>query len=181
MRWMDEIKIFMPEDLEKLRGLTAGTAILLSGTVYTARDQAHLRLTRALAAGVAVPIPLKGQVIFYAGPAPAPPGRPSGSLGPTTSSRMDVFTPELLKQGLAAAIGKGPRSPEVRDAFRSHDALYLVAVGGAAALLGSKVREVEMVAYEDLGAEAIYRLVLEDFPLVIAYDVFGGDVYRMKR
>lgn len=178
---MDEIKIFIPEDLEKLRGLTAGTAILLSGTVYTARDQAHLRLTRALTAGAAVPVSLEDQVIYYTGPAPAPEGRPAGSLGPTTSSRMDTFTPELLDQGMAAAIGKGPRSPEVRDAFRSHGALYLVAVGGAAALLGSRVREMDVVAYEDLGAEAVYRLVLEDFPLIVAYDVFGGDIYRMKR
>ena len=178
---MDETRIRLPEDLEILKVQTAGKAILLSGTVYTARDQAHLRLKRALAAGKAVPVPLRGQVIFYAGPAPAPPGRPAGSLGPTTSSRMDAFTPELLKQGLAAAIGKGPRSPEVRDAFRESGALYLVAVGGAAALLGSKVREMEAVAYEDLGAEAIYRLSLEDFPLVVAYDAFGGDIYRMKR
>jgi fumarate hydratase subunit beta len=178
---MEGIKIRVPDELQKLRGLTAGTTLLLSGTVYTARDQAHSRLTKALAAGMALPIPLEDQIIYYAGPTPAPPGRPAGSLGPTTASRMDSFTPALLAQGLAAAIGKGPRSPEVRDAFRTHGALYLAAVGGAAALLGACVREMEQVAYADLGAEAVYRLLLEDFPLVIAYDVFGGDIYRMKR
>ncbi len=178
---MGEVRIRVPEDLASLKGLTAGTRLLLSGTVFTARDQAHLRLTRALAAGQPLPIPVKGQVIYYAGPAPAPPGRAAGSLGPTTASRMDGFTPALLREGLAAAIGKGPRSPEVRDAFRAHGALYLVAVGGAGALLGSSVREMEQVAYSDLGAEAVYRLSLEDLPLVVAYDALGGDIFRMKR
>jgi fumarate hydratase subunit beta len=178
---MDEVRIRIPEDLAALKGLTAGTRLLLSGTVFTARDQAHMRLTRALAASQPVPIPLEGQVIYYAGPAPAPPGRAAGSLGPTTASRMDGFTLALLKEGLAAAIGKGPRSPEIRDAFRAHGALYLVAVGGAGALLGACIKEMEQVAYSDLGAEAVYRLVLEDLPLVVAYDALGGDIYRMKR
>lgn len=178
---MDEIRVTIPEELARLRGLTAGTRLFLSGTVYTARDQAHMRLTRALAAGKALPVPVKDQVIYYAGPAPAPPGRPAGSLGPTTASRMDGFTPALLDEGMAAAIGKGPRSPEARDAFRAHGAVYLVAVGGAGALLGTCVKEMEQVAYADLGAEAVYRLLLEDLPLVVAYDTFGGDIYRMKR
>jgi fumarate hydratase subunit beta len=178
---MDEIRIRIPEELERLKRLTAGTRLLLSGTVFTARDQAHMRLTRALAAGQPAPVPIRDQVIYYAGPTPAPPGRPAGSLGPTTASRMDGFTPALLQEGMAAAIGKGPRSPEVRDAFRTHGALYLVAVGGAGALLGTSIREMEQVAYADLGAEAVYRLVLEDLPLVVAYDALGGDIYRMKR
>jgi len=174
MNWR---RIRLPEGLEELKKEEAGNPLLLSGTVHTARDQAHVRLVKALEDGGEPPFELRGSVIFYAGPAPAPPGRPAGSLGPTTSSRMDPFTPALLERGVAAIIGKGPRSDEVKRSFAVHGAVYLVAVGGAAALLGTRVRSMELVAYPDLGAEAVYRLLLEDFPVVVAYDARGGDVF----
>ncbi len=170
-------RIDLPRGLEELRSLEAGTPLLITGTVFTARDQAHLRMVRALEEGGGLPFELRDCVIYYAGPTPAPPGKPAGSLGPTTSSRMDPFTPALLKRGVAAVIGKGPRSLEVRRSFLQCGAVYLVAVGGAAALLGSRVRSMEMVAYPDLGAEAVYRLFIEDFPVVMAYDLRGGDIY----
>lgn len=178
---MSETRIFLPRELDELKQIAAGTPLLISGTVYTARDQAHLRMVRALEAGQEPPFDLKGSVIYYAGPTPAPLGRPAGSLGPTTSSRMDPFTPALLERGVAAVIGKGPRSEEVRRSFAYHGAVYLVAVGGAAALLGSRVSEMELVAYPDLGAEAVYRLFLQDFPVVVAYDSRGEDIFAARR
>ncbi len=174
---MDVPVVHLPTERDKLRNLKAGCEALLWGTVFTARDQAHARMVEAIFTGKDLPIEIDGQFIYYAGPTPPPPGSPAGSLGPTTSSRMDPFTPHLLEKGLAGAIGKGPRSPETREAFLRHRAVYLIAVGGAAALLGSRVKEMELVAYPDLGAEGIYRLQLRDFPVLVAYDVFGGDIF----
>lgn len=181
MRGTEALHVKVPEQLAELKKARAGTVVLLSGEVYTARDQAHLRMAEALREGGEPPFDLRGGILYYAGPAPAPPGRAAGALGPTTSSRMDRFTPPLLARGLAAAIGKGPRSEEVRRSFLQHGAVYLVAVGGAAALLGSRVTEMEVVAYPELGAEAVYRLRLESFPAVVAYDAFGGDLFAGRR
>jgi len=162
----------------ELRGeLRAGDRLLLSGRLLTARDQAHLRLTESLRKGEPLPVALRDEVVFYAGPSPAPPGKPAGSIGPTTSSRMDPFTPQLAAEGVAAFIGKGPRSPEVHRSLLEHGTLYLAAVGGAAALLGSRVRSIKVIAYEDLGPEAIHELEVEDLPVVVAYDLAGGDVF----
>lgn len=174
---MNECRIILPEGLERLKAAEAGDRLLLTGTVYTARDQAHLRMVRTLETGGELPFELKDSVIYYAGPAPAPPGRPAGSLGPTTASRMDPFTPALLERGVAAVIGKGPRSERVKSSFAAHQAVYLVAVGGAAAFLGTRVRGMELVAYPELGAEAVYRLLLQDFPVVVAYDARGNDLF----
>lgn len=161
-----------------LRGeLRAGDRLLISGRLITARDQAHRRMVEALEGGQGLPLDLRGEIIYYCAPTPAPPGRPVGSAGPTTSSRMDPFTPRLAEEGMAACLGKGPRSPEVREALRRHGVLYLVAVGGAGALLGSRVRSARVLAYEDLGPEAVMELEVEDFPALVAYDLWGGDLF----
>jgi len=163
-------------DAEVVDSLTAGTRVLISGTIYTARDAAHRRLVEALDQGEELPVDIRGQTIYYAGPSPARPGQVIGSVGPTTSSRMDVFTPRMLEYGLRAMIGKGDRSAAVREAIVKYRGVYLVAIGGAAALIARSVRQVEIVAYEDLGPEAIRRLVVEDFPAIVANDARGGDL-----
>lgn len=168
-------------DLEKLAGLKAGDRILLNGVIYTARDAAHRRMAQALERGGELPFPLKGAVIFYAGPTPASEGRPAGSIGPTTAARMDPFTMPLLERGLKGAIGKGPRAPEVKEAFARFGAIYMVAVGGVAALLGSRVSASEPVAYPELGPEAISRLLVVEMPLFVAYDLQGGDIFQAMR
>lgn len=166
-------------DPQDAAGLRAGQELLLTGPVYTARDAAHHRLACAIAAGDPLPVPLAGQVIYYVGPCPAGPGQPVGSAGPTSSYRMDPYTPALLRAGLAGMIGKGPRSAEVRQAVVRHRALYLLALGGAGALLAGRVRRAELVGYPDLGAEAIYRLELERFPVIVGLDQWGGDAYQI--
>jgi len=172
-----ERRITLPLPPERRRELRAGDRLLLSGRLLTARDQAHRRMAEALRGGEGLPVDLEGQVLFYAGPTPAPPGREAGSVGPTTSARMDPYTPLLLEQGIAAVIGKGPRSEEVRRALREHEALYLLAVGGVAALLGSKVRYMRVVAYPELGAEAVHELEVEGFPVMVACDLWGGYIF----
>jgi fumarate hydratase subunit beta len=172
-----EKRIKLPLGRETRRELKAGDILLLEGRLLTARDEAHRKLMENLSRGEKPPVELAGAVIFYAGPTPVPPGRESGSIGPTTSSRMDPFTPQLAKQGVAAFIGKGPRSPGVCAALRENHALYLVAIGGGAALLGSRVRSTRVVAYEDLGPEAIYELEVKDFPVIVACDLQGGDIF----
>lgn len=167
-----------PADVKRLR---AGDEVLLSGVIYTARDAAHERLAAMLAAGQALPVDLAGQVVYYCGPTPARPGRPIGSAGPTTASRMDPYTPALLECGVRGMIGKGRRSPAVKEAIRRFGAVYFAAVEGTAALLGRRVRSAEVVAFADLGAEAIYRLVVEQFPVIVANDCRGGDVYEDGR
>lgn len=159
--------------------LKAGDAVLLSGIVYTARDAAHARLIRALEAGEPLPIGLRGQTIFYAGPTPTPPGKISGAIGPTTSVRMDAFTPALLSQGLLAIIGKGDRGEEVKRAIVTNGAVYFTAPAGCAAALSACVESVEVVAYADLGTESIKRLTVKDLPLVVAIDSRGNDIYML--
>jgi fumarate hydratase subunit beta len=178
---VDAVRVQSPIASEVVERLTAGTRVLLSGVIYTARDAAHRRLVEVLEAGEAPPFDIKGQTIYYAGPSPARPGHVIGSIGPTTSSRMDPFTPWLLAAGLRAMIGKGERSEAVKEAIREHRAVYLVAVGGAAALIARSVKQADIVAYEDLGTEAIRRLVVEDFPAIVANDRHGGDVFQQGR
>jgi len=162
------------EDIEKLK---AGDKVSLTGVVYTARDAAHKRLVELLESGEELPIPLEGQVIYYVGPAPTPPGKPIGSAGPTTSYRMDPYTPALIEKGLKGMIGKGERSEQVVEAMKKHKAVYFAATGGAAALISKRIVKAEVIAYEDLGAEAIRRLEVKDFPLIVAQDCHGGNIY----
>jgi len=164
----------VPAEIERLR---AGDEVLLSGVIYTARDAAHERLARLIAAGGALPLDLGGVIIYYCGPTPARPGRPIGSAGPTTASRMDPYAPALLERGVRGMIGKGRRSAAVKTAIRHFGAVYFAAVEGTAALLGRRVQSSEIVAFPDLGAEAVHRLVVERFPVVVANDCRGGDVY----
>ena len=173
------IRLTAPIDLETVKQLKAGDSVLLSGVVYTARDAAHLRMRDAISAGEKLPVDIEGQIIYYAGPTPIPAGKPVGSIGPTTSTRMDSTTPLLLAHGLRGMIGKGKRSQAVLDAMQAHPSVYFAAVGGAAALMASCVKECQVVAYEDLGPESIKRLVLEDLPLIVAADCHGGDYYQM--
>ena len=162
-----------PIDPKLILQLKAGEAVLLSGVVYTARDAAHARMIRAAGAGEPLPVDIRGQTIFYAGPTPAPPGRASGAIGPTTSVRMDPFTPALLRQGLKAIIGKGDRGDAVKRAITEYGAVYFTAPAGCAAYLSACVETVEVVAYEDLGTESIKRLTVCDLPLMVAIDSRG--------
>ena len=172
-----ERHIILPLNKEEAATLKAGEAVLLSGVVYTARDAAHKRMAEALDAGEELPFTLEGNVIYYMGPSPARPGRPIGSAGPTTSGRMDPYTPRLLDLGLGGMIGKGARSGEVRDAIVRNGAVYFAAVGGAGALLSHCIKSAEVVAWEDLGPEAVRRLEIESMPVVVAIDSRGNDVY----
>lgn len=175
------IHVNLPLDHETALTLHTGDEVLLSGVIFTARDAAHKRLTQMLRDGRELPLCLRGAVIYYAGPTAAPPGRAVGSIGPTTSSRMDLYTPELLSLGMAGIIGKGPRSDEVRAAFMRAGAIYFAAVGGAGALLSERVKRCEIVAFEDLGSEAIRRLEIESFPVTVAIDTTGRDIYKEGR
>jgi fumarate hydratase subunit beta len=163
------------------RRLKAGQEVAISGTVYTARDMAHKRLCEALDRGQELPIPLDGAVIYFVGPTPARPGAVIGAAGPTTSARMDPFSPKLIAHGLRAMIGKGYRSDEVREAMRQYGAVHLATVGGAGALLSRHITRAEVVAYEDLGTEAIRRLDVVDFPAIVAYDAAGESVYDVNK
>ncbi len=173
----EERRIFLPLSGEMRGELEAGDRLLLTGEILTARDRAHCLMVQALEAGDPLPVRLQGAVIYYTGPSPAPAGVAAGSMGPTTSARMDPFTPVLAAAGVAAFIGKGPRAREILRALREHGSLYLVAVGGAGALLGSKVKYMEPVAYTELGPEAVYRIEVEDLPVMVASDLRGGDVF----
>ncbi len=164
----------LPLTEEERRALKAGEMVLLSGIMYTARDQAHLRMVKALEEGEDVPIPLEEAALYYCGPTPARPGRVTGAIGPTTSSRMDPMTPPLLARGLKLMIGKGARSPEVIEAMVEQGALYLSAIGGAGALYADCITAMEAVAYEDLLSEAVYRIKVRDFPAVVAVDTRGN-------
>ena len=170
------IKLETPLTAKETTKLKAGNRVLLSGTVYTARDMAHKRMVSAIGSKD-FPFDLKGQVIFYAGPAPAKPGNVTGSIGPTTSYRMDTATPTLLKHGLKGMIGKGQRGRKVKDAMRNHKAVYFAAVGGTSALIAKTIKKSELIAYEELGAEAVRKLEVKDFPLVVINDVRGNDLY----
>ncbi len=159
--------------------LKAGEKVLLSGVIHTARDAAHKRFIDTLQAGGSLPFDIKGAVIYYCGPSPASPGRAIGAAGPTTSGRMDLYTPTLLALGMKGMIGKGKRSQLVRDAIVNHKAVYFGATGGAGALLSKAVVSYEIVAYEELGPEAVARLVVRDFPLFVIDDIAGNDLYEM--
>ncbi|HFD04812.1 MAG TPA: Fe-S-containing hydro-lyase [Firmicutes bacterium] len=163
------------EDIEKLK---IGDTVYLSGVIYTARDAAHKRLVDLIKDGKELPFDIKGAVIYYVGPAPAKPGYPIGSAGPTTSYRMDPYAPVLLDNGLKGMIGKGPRSKEVIDAMVRNKAVYFAATGGAAALIALSVVSAEVIAYEDLGTEAVRKLVVKDFPCIVANDMYGNDMYK---
>jgi fumarate hydratase subunit beta len=172
--------IASPIDDKFRKKLRAGDSLSLSGVIYTARDAAHKRLAETLKSGGPLPFDLIGQTIYYMGPTPARPGHVIGSCGPTTSGRMDAFTPALLSAGLRAMIGKGERSAEVKEAIKKQRAVYFVTYGGAGALLAKTVRKAEVVAYPELGAEAIMRLEVEDFPVIVANDMYGGDLFLQQ-
>ena len=173
----EPIRLTTPIDEKTARSLPAGQRVLISGAVLTARDAAHKRLYELLQAGKELPIKLAGEIIYFVGPTPARPGRVIGAAGPTTSSRMDAYSPALLAAGLRGMIGKGYRSDAVREALQKFGAVHLAAGGGLGALLGSKITHSEIVAYEELGAEAIRRMIVKDFPVIVAYDAHGGSVY----
>lgn len=175
---MQQHHITLPFTKEQLAALHSGDQVSLSGIIHTARDAAHQKLTALLREQQPLPLDLRGAVIYYAGPSPAPPGRVTGSIGPTTSGRMDAYTPALLEAGIAAMIGKGRRSAEVRQAITEHGAVYFAAVGGAAALLARCVRSMELLAWPELGAEALRRLEVVAMPLVVINDIYGQDLYE---
>ncbi len=174
----EAMKLTAPLGAEAVEVLRAGDRVRLSGTIYTGRDAAHRRLFELLGEGRELPVDLRGQVIYYVGPTPAPPGRVIGSAGPTTAGRMDAYTPALLEYGLRGMIGKGMRSPAVVEAIVRYRAVYFAAIAGAGALMATAVKEAEVAAYPDLGPEAIYRLRVEDMPLIVVNDCLGGDLYR---
>lgn len=171
-------KIQAPILKEEAKALRAGDYIYISGVIYTARDAAHKRMDETLAAGKELPVQIENQIIYYMGPSPAREGRPIGSAGPTTASRMDRYAPKLLDMGLGAMIGKGKRSKEVMDAIVRNGSVYLAAVGGAGALLSKCIKKSEVVAYDDLGTEAIRRLEVEDFPVIVVADCEGNNLYE---
>ncbi len=173
-----EYKLNSPFTKEAVAPLRAGDRVLLSGTVYTARDAAHKRLMELLDRGQELPFPLPGSAIYYVGPTPEPPGRVIGSAGPTTSGRMDAYSPRLLDLGQPVMIGKGGRSRQVIEAIVRNGAVYLAAIGGAAALMSACVRSAETVCWEDLGCEAVRRLEVENMPLIVAIDSHGGNIYE---
>ncbi len=175
---MAEYSLTAPLKDEDIRKLKAGDKVFLSGTIYTARDAAHARLVELLDEGRELPIPIAGQVIYYVGPSPTPPGKAIGSAGPTTSYRMDPYAPALLDEGLKGMIGKGARSEAVVDSMKKNVAVYFAATGGAAALIARSITAAEVVAYEDLGAEAIRKLTVKDFPVIVAQDCTGGNAYE---
>jgi len=175
------INITSPIDTETLERLTAGTRVLISGVIYTARDAAHQRLVQTLDKGDRLPFDLNGQTLYYMGPSPAKPGQIIGSAGPTTASRMDTYTPRLIAAGIRAMIGKGSRSPEVKEAIRKYKAVYFATIGGAGALLAKSIKQAEVIAYEDLGTESILQLNVENFPAIVANDVYGGDLFEQGK
>ncbi|WP_138204864.1 Fe-S-containing hydro-lyase [Haloimpatiens lingqiaonensis] len=173
-----EKKITTPLTEEKVKDLKIGDTVLISGTVYTARDAAHARLVKLIEEGKELPMDIKDAIIYYVGPTPAKPGKALGSAGPTTSYRMDPYAPKLLDNGLKGMIGKGLRSKEVIDAIVRNNGVYFAAIGGAAALIGQCVKKAELIAYEDLGAEAVRKLEVEDLPVVVVIDSEGNNLYE---
>ncbi len=171
------VNLQTPLNTSDLENLKIGDKVFISGTVYTGRDAAHKRLVDLIEKGEELPFDIKGQVIYYVGPAPAPKGKPIGSAGPTTSYRMDPFAPQLLDVGLKAMIGKGPRSENVINSMKKNKAIYLAAVGGAAVVVAKAIKEAKVIAYEDLGTEAIRELKVENFPCIVANDTKGNDIY----
>ncbi len=174
----EPIRLKMPLSDADVTKLCAGDRVLLTGSMLTGRDAAHKRLVDLLHAGKPLPVDVRGQVIYFVGPTPSRPGFAIGSAGPTTSYRMDAYSPLLIEKGLKGMIGKGSRAPEVLEAMKKHKAVYFAAVGGAAALISRKIKSCEILAYEDLGPEAIRRLVVEDFPVIVVNDCLGNDLYK---
>jgi fumarate hydratase subunit beta len=177
----NKIKISSPFSGEAIASLSVGDSVLLSGVIYTARDAAHARLLSMIERNEPPPFDFSGAAVYYAGPSPARPGAVVGSIGPTTSGRMDAYSPALIAMGLKVMIGKGLRSAEVKRAIAEHGGLYLAAIGGAAALISKSVRSAEVVAFPDLGTEAIRRLEVADFPAIVAIDAKGRDIYDRPR
>lgn len=173
-----DLHIQVPYSIETAKSLKAGDYVYLTGTIYTARDAAHKRMYDTLASGEKLPLDVKGNVIYYMGPSPAREGRPIGSAGPTTASRMDKYAPQLLDLGLAGMIGKGKRTQQVKDAIVRNNAVYFAAVGGAGALLSKSIVKSEVIAYDDLGTEAIRKLEVVDFPAVVVIDSEGNNLYE---
>lgn len=173
--------IMIPTTKDQLATLKAGDRVSLSGTLYTARDAAHKRMTEAIEAGELSPFPLEGAFVYYSGPSPAKPGQVIGAAGPTTSYRMDEYAPALLDMGLFAMIGKGDRNEQVIDAIRRNGAVYFAAVGGAGALIAKSIKNLEIIAYKDLGTEAIAKLTVQDFPVIVAIDSQGNDLYEVAK
>lgn len=176
-----EHKIREPFTKDKMKSLRAGDRILITGTIYTARDAAHKRITESLQRGETLPFALEESIIYYVGPTPAKEGYPIGSAGPTTSYRMDAYAPQLLDLGQAAMIGKGQRNEDVKAAVVRNGAVYLAAIGGAAALMAKCIKSAEVIAFDDLGAEAVRKLYVEDMPLMVVLDACGGDLYKEGR
>jgi len=173
----DVFHLETPLSGEDVASLKSGDRVTISGVVYTARDAAHRRLVELIEAGKELPIPVKDQIIYYVGPSPAPPGKVIGAAGPTTSYRMDPYAPRLLELGLKGMIGKGRRSQEVKEAMIKYKAVYMAAIGGAGALMARAIKEVRVVAYDELGPEAIRELKVEKLPVVVVNDIYGNDLY----
>ncbi|KJS20224.1 MAG: fumarate hydratase [Clostridiaceae bacterium BRH_c20a] len=171
-------KVTTPISAEQIRDLKAGDRVAITGVIYTGRDAAHKNLVNLLAEGQPLPVELENQIIYYVGPTPAKPGQAIGSCGPTTSGRMDAYAPLLIKLGLKGMIGKGPRNAKVISAMKEHGAVYFAAIGGAAAVIAQSVKKAEVIAFPELGPEAIHRLEVEDFPCIVAIDSAGNDLYE---
>ncbi len=171
-------KITLPLTDEALRDLRSGDDVMISGTMYVARDAAHKRMVEALDQGKPLPFDIKGQTIYYMGPSPTKPSHVIGSAGPTTSGRMDSYSPRLMAEGLRGMIGKGMRSQPVKDAMKKHRAVYFAVIGGAGALVSKAIKRSEAIAYAELGAEALLKIEVEDFPAIVINDIYGGDLYE---
>jgi fumarate hydratase subunit beta len=171
-------RIALPLSDEAVADLRAGDDVLLSGTMYVGRDSAHKRIVEALDEGKPLPFDIKGQTIYYMGPSPAKPGHAIGSAGPTTSGRMDSYSPRLMAEGLRGMIGKGMRSAQVKEAMKTYRAVYFAAIGGAGALISKAITKSDVIAYEELGAEALLRIEVADFPVIVINDIYGGDLYE---
>ena len=178
---MKTLNIKSPLDEETVKELKAGDQVLITGVIYTARDAAHKRLVEALDKGEKLPFDLTNQTVYYMGPSPAKPGQVIGSAGPTTSGRMDSYAPRLMASGLKGMIGKGNRSQAVKDAIQKYKSVYFAAIGGAGALISRSIKKAEVIAYEELGAEAIRRLEVENFPATVINDIHGGDLYEQGK
>jgi fumarate hydratase subunit beta len=178
---MTTLNIKSPLDEETVEKLKAGDQVFITGIIYTARDAAHKRLIEALDKGEELPFDLTNQTVYYMGPSPAKPGQVIGSAGPTTSGRMDSYAPRLMSSGLKGMIGKGNRSQAVKDAIKKYKGIYFAAIGGAGALISKSIKKAEVIAYEDLGAEAIRRLEVENFPATVINDIHGGDLYEQGK
>ena len=172
------MKLTPPLTDEVIEKLHAGDRVEITGTIYVARDAAHKRMVETLDRGEKLPLDVHGQIVYYMGPSPTKPGNVIGSAGPTTSGRMDRYAPRLMAEGLKGMIGKGLRLPPVKDAMKQYKAVYFAATGGAAALIAQRIKKAQVIAYEELGAEALQRLEVEDFPVIVVNDIYGGDAYE---